>query len=60
MKCLRKGWCCDKADNNECVAAEDFECPDKVTENEYHLIHDPGVKRAADYADRRRSGSGSY
>ena len=34
MKCTYKGWCCDKAEGNECVAAEDFPCDCKVSDEE--------------------------
>lgn len=51
MKCNYKGWCCDKAEGNECVAAEDFACEDKISEREYQLINDPKEKEAADYAE---------
>ena len=54
MKCTFKGWCCDKAENDECVAAEDSTCDCRVSPREYQLINDPDEKRRADYADRMR------
>ncbi len=38
MKCIYKGWCCDRAEGDECVAAEDFACPDKVSDVEYQRL----------------------
>lgn len=51
MKCIYKGWCCDKTDNDECVAYVGFKCASQVSEREYQLIKDPQEKAKADYAD---------
>lgn len=60
MKCAFKGWCCDKAEGNECIAAVDFKCDCQISDREYQLMNDPEEAKRADYADRQRSGSGSY